>query len=125
MTKCKIAVAGFAVLVTVVCAQPVCSQAPGDKSQALAKLEQMSKALQLTPEQKQQILPILKEEAPKLEAVRSNSSLGPLQKAMQLKQVSNDTDAKLKPILTPDQFQKLQQIHEQERQQMMQKMEQH
>ncbi len=108
------------------CAQFSYGQAPaqGDKSEMIAKLGQMSTALQLTPAQKQQVLPILKEEAPKMQALKANTSLGPLQKAMQMKEISNDTDAKLKPILTPEQFQKLQQMHEQERQQMMQKMEQ-
>jgi Spy/CpxP family protein refolding chaperone len=106
--------------------QGLSAQAPaqGDKTEMIAKLEQMSSTLQLTPAQKQQVLPILKEEAPKMQALKANTSLGPMQKAMQMKQISNDTDAKLKPILTPEQFQKLQQMHEQERQQMMQKMEQ-
>jgi Spy/CpxP family protein refolding chaperone len=113
-------------MASAMCAQLGYAQAPaqGDKSEMIAKLEKMSTELQLTPAQKQQILPILKEEAPKLQAVKANTSLGPLQKGMQLKQISNDTDTKLKPILTPEQFQKLQQMHEQERQQMMQKMEQ-
>jgi Spy/CpxP family protein refolding chaperone len=108
------------------CVQLVYAQAPaqGDKSEMIAKLEKMSAELQLTPAQKQQVLPILKEEAPKLQAVKANTSLGPMKKAMEMKQISNDTDTKLKPILTPQQFQKLQQMHEQERQQMMQKMEQ-
>jgi Spy/CpxP family protein refolding chaperone len=103
------------------------AQAPaqgGDKQEMLAKLEKMSTELQLTPAQKQQILPILKEEAPKLQAVKANTSLGPVKKGMEMKQISNETDAKLKPILTPAQFEKLQQMHQEERQQMMQKMEQ-
>ena len=113
-------------MASAMCARLGYAQAPaqGDKSEMIAKLEKMSTELQLTPAQKQQVLPILKQEAPKLQAVKANTSLGPLQKGMQLKQISNDTDTKLKPILTPEQFQKLQQMHEQERQQMMQKMEQ-
>jgi Spy/CpxP family protein refolding chaperone len=108
------------------CTQFIQAQAPaqGDKTEMIAKLEQMSTTLQLTPAQKQQILPILKEEAPKVQAVKANTSLGPMQKAMQMKQISNATDAKLKPILTPEQFQKLQMMHEQQRQEMIQKREQ-
>ncbi len=106
-----------------ICVQLGFAQAPqGDKSEMMAKMEKMSAELQLTPTQKQQVLPILKEEAPKMQALKANTSLGPMQKAMQMKQISNETDAKLKPILSPEQFQKLQQMHEQERQQMMQKM---
>ncbi|MGA7461936.1 MAG: hypothetical protein WBW69_17030 [Candidatus Korobacteraceae bacterium] len=97
--------------------------AGNDKAEAMQKLEQMSAALKLTPQQKQQIRPILIEEAPKIKAVKNNTSLGPLQKAMQMHQIADATDAKLKPILNPSQYQTWQQMRAQERQQMMQKME--
>jgi len=96
----------------------------GDRAEVLQKLEKMSAALQLTPQQKEQIRPILFEEAPKLKALKSDTSMPPLQKAMKMRQISEATDAKLKPILTPAQYQTLQQMRAQERQQMMQKMEQ-
>lgn len=94
-----------------------------DKAEVMQKLEKMSTALQLTPQQKQQIRPILMEEAPKIKAVKNNTSLGPLQKAMQMHQIADATDAKLKPILNPSQYQTWEQMRAQERQQMMQKME--
>ena len=98
--------------------------APGaNKQEMAAKLEQISQTLQLTPQQKQEILPILKQEIPQLQAVKNNASLGPLQKAMQLKQISTATDAKVMPILNPEQQQKWQAMREQERQQMIQKRE--
>ena len=97
--------------------------AQGNMSEAAAKLEKMATALQLTPAQKQQIRPILMEEAPKLKALKSDTSLPPMQKAMKMRQISEATDAKLQPILTPEQYQKWQQMRAQERQQMMQKME--
>jgi hypothetical protein len=95
----------------------------GNTSDAAAKLERMSAALQLTPAQKQQILPILAQEAPKVKALKSDTSMPPLQKAMKMRQISESTDAQLKPILNPGQYEKLQQMQAQERQQMMQKME--
>jgi hypothetical protein len=94
-----------------------------NKAEVMAKLEKISTALNLSPEQKQQMLPILKEEAPKLAAVKSNTSLGPMQKAMQLRQIGQATDAKVMPILNPEQQQKWQAMRQQEREQMMQKME--
>lgn len=94
-----------------------------NKAEIAAKLEKMSTELQLTPAQKQQMLPILKEEAPKLQAIKSNTSLGPMQKAMQLRQIGEATDAKVQPILSPAQYQKWQQMRTQERQEMIQKME--
>jgi len=94
----------------------------GNKSEIAAKLEKMAAALQLTPEQKQQIKPILVDEVPKLKALKADTSIPPMQKAMKLRQISEDTDAKLQPILTPEQNQTWQQMRAQERQQMMQKM---
>ena len=94
-----------------------------NKAEMAAKLEKISQALQLSPAQKQQLLPILKQEAPKIEAVKSNTSLGPLQKAMQLRQIGEATDAKVMPILNPEQQQKWQAMRTQERQEMIQKME--
>ena len=93
------------------------------KAEIAAKLEKISTELQLSPAQKQQMLPILKEEAPKIQAIRGNTSLGPMQKAMQLRQIGEATDAKVQPILSPEQYQKWQQIRAQEKEQMMQKME--
>ncbi len=132
----KLAATLFAALLAVMIGLPIVSAQDNmsqgtmgggqpNKAEIAAKLEKMSAALQLSPAQKQQILPILKEEAPKIKAVKENTSLGPLQKGMQLRQISEATDAKLKPILTPDQYQKLQEMRAQERQQMMQKMENH
>jgi periplasmic protein CpxP/Spy len=90
-------------------------------SQVAAKLQHMSKALQLTPDQQEKIKPILMEEAPKLEAIKADTSLTPAQRMMQMKQVREATDAKLQPILTPEQQQKLQDMRAQQREQMMQK----
>jgi hypothetical protein len=111
-------------LLAVTLAAPLAfSQAGGNKEEVMAKLEKISAELQLTPAQKKQMLPILKDEAPKLQALKSDTTLGPLQKAMKMKEIANDTDTKVKPILNPEQYQKWEQMRAQERQQMMQKME--
>lgn len=93
------------------------------KQEMMAKLEKMSAELQLTPDQKKQMLPILMDEAPKIKAAKADTSLGPLQKAMKLKQIANDTDTKVKPILTPTQWEKWEAMRAQQRQEMMEKME--
>ncbi len=93
------------------------------KQDIAAKLEKISAKLQLTPAQKKQMLPILKEEGPKLEALKSDTGLGPLQKAMRMKQVGAETDAKVKLILTPEQYEKWEAMRAQEREEMMQKVE--
>ena len=91
--------------------------------EAMQKLEQMSAALKLSPAQKKEVAPILMQEAPKLKEIKGNTSLGPMQKAMQMRQIADDTDTKLKPILSPSQYQTWQGMRTQERQQMKQKME--
>jgi len=97
--------------------------AGANKQEVMAKLEKISTELQLSPAQKKQMAPILMQEAPKLQAIKSNTSLGPLQKAMQLKEVGQQTDSKVMPILNPEQQQKWQAMRTQERQDMMQKLE--
>jgi Spy/CpxP family protein refolding chaperone len=93
-----------------------------EKQEAMQKLEKMSAELQLTPQQKKQMLPIMMEEAKKMKAVKANTSLGPLEKIMQMKQIGTDMDTKVQPILSPQQYQKFQQIRQQEREEMIQKM---
>jgi hypothetical protein len=125
-TVTKFAVSLFVVLLAVTVSVPVVSAQDNmgaNKQEMAAKLEKISSALQLTPQQKQQLRPILMEEAPKLKAVKDNTSLGPLQKGMQLRQIGEATDAKVMPILNPEQQQKWTAMRQQEREQMMQKME--
>lgn len=93
-----------------------------EKQEAMAKLEKMSAELQLTPQQKKQMLPIMMEEAKKMKAIQADTTLGPMQKMMQMKQLGTDMDAKVQPILNPQQYQKFQQIRQQEREEMIQKM---
>lgn len=110
------------VLPLLVQAQDASSGDKPDKQEMMAKLEKMSTQLNLTPVQKKEIAPIMMDEASKMKAIKANASLGPLQKAMQMKQLGTDMDAKMKPILNPDQYQKFEQMRAQEREEMMQKM---
>ena len=118
----------LAASLTLLIALAVCAhgqaQPDSTKQAAMAKLEKVSTELQLTPAQKQQIAPILMAEAPKMQALKSDTTMPKMQKAMKMRQIAESTDAQMKPILTPDQYLKWEGIREQERQQMMQKMQQ-
>jgi hypothetical protein len=81
------------------------------------KLEQVAQQLNLSADQKLKLIPILKAEAPKIEAIKTNASLTPIQKVEQLKAVHDQTDPQVKSILTPDQYQTLQRIRREEIQQ--------
>ena len=86
--------------------------APGQTADPSAKLQALSQQLKLTPQQKMQMLPILKEEGPKLEAIKNNPSLPPMQKMKQLRAIHNESAPQLQKILSPAQYQQLQAIRE-------------
>jgi hypothetical protein len=78
-----------------------------------AKLEAISQQLNLTPEQKAKVLPILAAEAPKVQAIKNDNSLSKTQKIQQLKAIHQQNDPQMKAILSPAQYQKLQAIRQQ------------
>ena len=81
----------------------------------------LAKQLNLSPEQKMKLFPILKEEAPKLEAIKSNTSLTGMQKMEQLHAIHEQTSPQIQQILSPQQYQQFQQIRQQEIEQAIQK----
>jgi len=86
-----------------------------------AKLQAISQQLNLTPQQKAKVLPILADEAPKVEAVKNNSSLSGIQKVQQLRAIHQQTDPQMKAILSAAQYQKLQAIRQEAIREAMQK----
>jgi len=78
-----------------------------------AKLQAISQQLNLTPEQKAKVLPILADEAPKVQAIKNDNSLSRMQKMQQIRAIHHQTDPQMKAILSPEQYQKLQAIHQQ------------
>jgi hypothetical protein len=84
-----------------------------------AMMNQFAMELGLTEQQKQQIIPFLKEEAPKLEALKKDTALKPLQKIEQLRQISSAVDAKITPLLDPAQQKKFQAIREENRRRLI------
>jgi Spy/CpxP family protein refolding chaperone len=78
-----------------------------------AKLQAISQQLNLTPEQKGKVLPILADEGPKVQKIKNDNSLSKIQKIQQIKAVHQQTDPQMKAILSPEQYQKLQGIRRQ------------
>ncbi len=83
---------------------------------------QFSIELGLTEEQKQQIVPILKDEVTQLQALQKNASLSAVQKVEQLKQLGRSFDEKIMPLLNADQQPKFQTLREQVRRRMIETM---
>jgi hypothetical protein len=82
--------------------------------QGAKALEQLAQQLNLTPQQKAQLVPILVAEAPKVKAIKADTSLTKAQKLEQLRAVHAQTAPQVKAILTPQQYQQLQEIRRQE-----------
>jgi periplasmic protein CpxP/Spy len=97
------------------------SALPGQSEDKMAKVQAVAQQLQLTPEQKVKVLPILEQEAPKLEAIKNNNSLSGLQKMRQLRAIHAETAPQLQQILSPAQYQKLQAIREERIKEAMEK----
>ncbi len=87
-----------------------------------ATLNTFSIELGLNEQQKQQILPFLQDEAKQLGALKKNTSLKPLDKVEQLKQISSAIDAKITPLLDPAQQKKFQEMRDEKRREMIEQM---
>ncbi len=94
---------------------------PAQNQAAMLKAQAISQQLNLTPQQKAKILPILADEGPKVEAIKNNSSLSGFQKMQQIRAIHQQTDPQMKAILSPDQYQKLQAIRQQAIREAMEK----
>ncbi len=86
------------------------------------KLNQLSIELGLTAQQKQQIVPIVKEEIPKLEALKKDTKLSKEKKIEELKQIGSSLDAKITPLLNPEQQAKYKQMEEERRKRIIEKI---
>ncbi len=80
--------------------------------QAQSATQRLVSQLTLTPEQKTKVDPILEDDAKKLLALRQDASLSPEDRRTKSSEVRKDTDAKLKSVLTDEQWKKLQELKE-------------
>ena len=91
------------------------------KGSAMSKAQAIAQQLNLTPQQKEKVLPILVAEGPKVQAIKNDNSLSKVQKIQELKAIHQQTDPQMKAILSPEQYQKLQAIRQQAIREAMQK----
>jgi Spy/CpxP family protein refolding chaperone len=74
------------------------------------QVDSMTKQLSLTDEQKGKIKPVLEESRQKRMALGKDTSLTPADRQAKAKEIQADVVAKFKEILTPEQFEKWQQM---------------
>ena len=85
-------------------------------------VNQFSINLGLTEQQRQQIVPILKEELKQLEALKKDASLSAVGKIERVREIGNSIDERLKPLINPEQQQKFEALREQLRRRAIEKM---
>lgn len=91
------------------------SAASGATQQAMSpgvqeKLQHLGSALNLTSAQKEQIKPLLEQEAQQLKEVREDTSMSDDQKEAKMQQVHASVQGQIQSVLTPEQQQKLSQM---------------
>ena len=86
--------------------------APGQSPEAEAKVIALAHQLKLTPQQEVEVLPILKAEAPKFDAIKNDPSMSGMQKMKALHAIHAENAPQLQKILSPAQYQELQAIRE-------------
>lgn len=68
--------------------------------------------LDVTPDQKAKLDPILEEDAKQVRALRDDTALSVEDRQKKTAEIRSNTDAKIKPILTEEQYKKLEQLRE-------------
>jgi len=101
--------------VSLVAAHKLVAQTPAQK------LQHLSQVLNLSPQQKGELLPILEQEGPKLEAIKNNPNMTGREKVMQLRAIHQQTDPQVKGILSPQQYQEWKTIRQHEVEQAIQR----
>jgi hypothetical protein len=86
------------------------------------KLDQLTLELGLTAQQKQQILPIVKEEIPQLEALKKDKTLSKEAKIEKLRGIGSSIDSKITPLLNSEQQATYKKMQEERRRKMIEKI---
>jgi Spy/CpxP family protein refolding chaperone len=84
------------------------------------RLKEVAHQLHLTRRQEIQLIPIMRAEEPKLEAIKNDPGLTKMQKLQRLRAVHTESEPQVKAILTPEQYQQLQEIRQKRRAELMQ-----
>ena len=103
--------------------EPTAPAAPSAvPDQARQRLEQIKERLKLTPEQVEQVRPILSDEVQKLKALRESNSGGSRRDrrkmAREFKRIQGEADDQLKKVLSKEQMSELKKMRDERRQQL-------
>jgi periplasmic protein CpxP/Spy len=88
------------------------------------EVKRLTKRLNLSADQQNQLLPILTDRQQQMEGIHNDSSLSAKDKHAKMRAVREDTDAKIRNVLTDAQKQTYDQMQQQMRERMQQRREQ-
>jgi hypothetical protein len=89
-----------------------------------AQLKRMTKQLNLTADQQQQILPILQDRDKQMSDLRQNSSVSPQDRHSQMRSIGDTTNQKIEAILNDTQKQQYEAMQAKQRQRMQERRQQ-
>jgi len=88
------------------------------------QLQRLTKRLNLTADQQNQLLPILTDRQQQMDSVRNDSSLSAKDKHAKMHAIREDSETKIRSVLTDSQKQTYDQLRQQMRERMQQRHEQ-
>jgi hypothetical protein len=89
-------------------------EATGSQAQAVDKAQKISQALNLSPQQQSQLTPMLENEEPKVQGIKTDPHLSTDERKDRIKKVYEETDKLVKPILSPVQWKQWEQYRKNE-----------
>jgi hypothetical protein len=95
--------------------------AQAQTAQTAARIKTLSKQLNLTQQQKVDLVPIVESERPKIKKIRGDRSMTTAQKIEAIRAIHTENEPRVKAILTPEQYTEWQTIREQEAREAIQK----
>lgn len=108
---------------TTAVAQDAQTASPDSGDRQAKMLDMMTQKLNLSDQQKDQLKPILADRRQQMQALRASGDR-PMKKKREAKSVMRDSDAKIKVILTADQWTQYQQLKSQMREEMKERRQQ-
>ncbi len=96
------------------------SPAQAQNAQTAGRIKTLSKQLNLTQQQKVELVPLVESEAPKIKKIKGDRSMTPAQKIEAIRAIHTENEPRVKAILTPEQYEKWQTIRQNEVRQAVQ-----
>ena len=90
----------------------------GGSTYFTTKIENLTQKLQLSPDQQTKIKPVAEQEVGYLEEIRANPVLSKREKLKKLELIVRNSDTQMKTVLSSEQWQKLQSLRKQQKQQL-------